>query len=605
MRSGVICLAALVILTSLSGCQRNPTYTAGIDGCFIDEDGDGYGVLEVTGDCSDPDAVPLAGDCDDTNTLISPEAVEVCDDIDNDCDDSIDEDAADAITLFIDADGDGYGGVDFTALGCAVGDGWVDNSEDCDDLEETVYPGAIELCGDGVDNDCDGQAEADCILDLDGIAFYGERSDEGIATLDTADLNSDGHTDVLVGAYASSNDGGLNNDGAVYIFFGGFEASAPLEAADVVITGGFEEQDVLGWGVATPGDVDGDGVGDVLLTASQAKHPDGYDRTGSVYFFSGAGLSSGMVLSSDDADTEWYGESKTYLGADIYGADLDGNDTAELIAGSTWADDERGRIYILSDSPEAGLFDVQDTAAATITGDEEGDHLGRSASIAAADLNGDGLADLLAGQPLYDQEAGALYISTGPITGDTVISDADARILSTNEADMFGRTVALAGDHDGDGLTDFLVSAPDADDPATNSGSVYLVLGRADLDTLDAERVYDVAEAWIAGVDANDGIGTALAGGADIDGDGSPDVLFGGDEIGYITESAAFLFYGPMQGVVSAGRADAIYAEASNNPASLALLEDTGGASGLLISAPFDDLGADDGGAVWLMAPPQ
>ena len=47
-----------MILTSLSGCQRNPTYTAGIDGCFIDEDGDGYGVLEVTGDCSDPDAVP-------------------------------------------------------------------------------------------------------------------------------------------------------------------------------------------------------------------------------------------------------------------------------------------------------------------------------------------------------------------------------------------------------------------------------------------------------------------------------------------------------------------------------------------------------------------
>jgi hypothetical protein len=598
-------LLSVLLLGSVLGCQDDPRFQASVDGCFIDGDGDGYGDLSVTGDCSDPDAVPVAGDCDDTNTLIGPEAVEVCDEIDNDCDGGIDEDAADAAMLYLDADSDGYGGTDFAEVRCEGTPGWVSNSDDCDDLETTVYPGAFELCGDGIDNDCDGLAESDCVESLDGVAFYGQRDDEGVGTVDAGDLNGDGIDDVLIGAYASSNGDGLNNDGTAYIFFGPHQASRILDEADVVIEGGFEEKDTLGWGVATPGDIDGDGIGDVLVSASQAEHPDGYDRTGSVYFFSGAGLSSGMVLSSDDADAEWYGESKTYLGADIYGANLDGDDAIEVIAGATWADGERGRIYLLDDSPEPGLHDILEAAQATITGAEEGDHLGRSASIAAADLDGDGIGDLLVGQPLLDQEAGALYLIAGPVSGDMSITDADALIQSAGAEDMLGRSVALAGDTDGDGLTDFLVSAPDADDPATDSGSVYLVVSRPDLSSFHTERITTVSDAWISGVDANDHIGTALSGGRDINGDGHADVLFGGDEIGFLGDTGAYLFYGPMQGVLSAGRADAIYAEASNNPGSLALVSQTGDGGGLLLNAQFDDLGADDGGATWLMPSPE
>ena len=59
-----------------------------------------------------------------------------------------------------------------------------------------------------------------------------------------------------------------------------------------------------------------------------------------------------------------------------------------------------------------------------------------------------------------------------------------------------------------------------------------------------------------------------------------------------------------MEGVISAGRADAIYADASNDTGSLALIAGAGGSGGLLLSAPFDDVGADDGGAIWLMPAP-
>ncbi len=598
-------LLGILLLGAATGCSDDPRFDAGVDGCFIDGDGDGYGDLAVTGDCSDPDAVPVAGDCDDTNTLIGPEAVEVCDDIDNDCDGGIDEDASDAAALYLDADADGYGNADFSEVRCEGTSGWVSNDADCDDLESSVYPDAIELCGDGIDNDCDGHAETDCVLELTGVAFYGERDNEGVSTVDAGDINGDGIDDILIGAYASSNDGGLNNDGAAYIFFGPQQASLSLEDASVVIEGGFEEKDALGWGVATPGDLDGDGIGDVLLSASQSEHPDGYDRSGSVYFFSGAGLSSDTLLSSDEADTEWYGESKTYLGADIFAANLDDDAPIELIAGSTWADEERGRIYLIDDSPDPGMFDVLEAARATITGAEIGDHLGRSASIAAADFNGDGIGDLIAGEPLFDQESGVLYLIAGPVSGDMSITDADATLLSAGDEDMFGRSVSLAGDTDGDGLPDFLVSAPDADDPATDSGSVYLLRSRSDLSSFDGERVTTASDAWISGVDANDGIGTALDGGTDINGDGFTDVLFGGDEIGFLSSTGAYLFYGPMEGVISAGRADAIYADASNNAGSLALVEESGSGGGLLLNAQFDDIGADDGGATWLMPSPE
>ncbi len=102
-----------------------------------DVDGDGVSTCE--------------NDCDDTNANRFPNNVEVCDDIDNDCNGSVDDDAVDADIWYVDADGDGdgFGDGEIPVLTCAFSDGSVENAEDCDDTNEAF--GSIIA-----DADCDG-----------------------------------------------------------------------------------------------------------------------------------------------------------------------------------------------------------------------------------------------------------------------------------------------------------------------------------------------------------------------------------------------------------------------------------------------------------------
>ncbi|RME26305.1 MAG: hypothetical protein D6798_06980, partial [Deltaproteobacteria bacterium] len=104
-------------------------------------------------------------DCDDADATINPGATEVCDDVDNDCDDAVDEAGAVGETTFYeDADGDGYGNPDSTTLACEGSARWVDDASDCDDTDGDVHPGATEIAYDGIDNDCtDGD-----LTDVDG-----------------------------------------------------------------------------------------------------------------------------------------------------------------------------------------------------------------------------------------------------------------------------------------------------------------------------------------------------------------------------------------------------------------------------------------------------
>ena len=127
---------------------------------YADFDGDGYGNgADSVDGCSRPlGYVSNDGDCDDTNAAISPAALELCDGIDNDCDATSDEEPVDGSTWHLDSDSDGFGGQLLTEVACSAPTGYVDNDQDCDDLDPLTAPNIVETC-DGEDQDCDGQVD--------------------------------------------------------------------------------------------------------------------------------------------------------------------------------------------------------------------------------------------------------------------------------------------------------------------------------------------------------------------------------------------------------------------------------------------------------------
>jgi len=131
---------------------------------YTDADADGFGVADATIEaCEAPEGtVEIAGDCDDGNARVFPDAREECDGIDNDCDDAIDEDAGLTFTYYADTDEDGFGSADSPVEDCAAPEGFVDNALDCDDTDPSTNPDAAEVC-DGIDNNCSGVTDGDAI----------------------------------------------------------------------------------------------------------------------------------------------------------------------------------------------------------------------------------------------------------------------------------------------------------------------------------------------------------------------------------------------------------------------------------------------------------
>jgi len=138
---------------------------------YADLDGDGYGGGELQlWDCEGGDGlVPGGDDCDDTDPAVNPAATEVCDALDNNCDGDVDEGLE--RTWYEDADSDGYGVWEGAVEDCAVVDGYSLEAGDCNDADPTVHPGADDVSGDDIDQDCDGQA--------DGAITDGKTKDDG------------------------------------------------------------------------------------------------------------------------------------------------------------------------------------------------------------------------------------------------------------------------------------------------------------------------------------------------------------------------------------------------------------------------------------------
>jgi hypothetical protein len=583
----VVCLAGAVAPSG--ACKVTKTtvtfYDTGPTGP-VDADGDGF--------LSDED-------CDDEDATSFPGGVEVCDGANNDCDAAVDEDATDAVPFFRDADGDAHGNPALTALACSPPPGYTALGDDCDDAAPDAFPGADEVCNDGIDQDCDADL-SDCVLagaqSLDAAARLlgaeaGERAGTAVALV--GDVTGDGVGDLAVGA--PKRDAFGADAGAVYLVPGPFSGTLSLADAALVFTGGQEAAN-LGSAVAPAGDIDGDGVADLLLAADRAKA--GGNDAGEVYLFLGPHTAGAGAYT---ADLRLIGEVAYDLaGGAIRGIpDATGDGTPDLLIGATGYGDggfqNRGAIYV-ADGGARGIVDLG-ASPLRVYGESLLERLG--ASVDGADVNGDGVADLVAGAwgAPAGAAAGAVFVLYGPLSGNVSAADADVRLDGSAAGDLAGSAVAI-GDHSGDGAPDLAVGAPGAGGGAGLVAVVDAPFRSGGLSSL--------AVATVAGTAGGEAAGASLVLSADWDGDGPFDLLVGapGASVGGAGSGGAWAFYGPLAGARLTLEGDVSFLPADAGDGVGAALSAGRDASGdaaldvLLGAAPHDG-GAFDAGAAFFV----
>ncbi|MDG1480782.1 MAG: MopE-related protein [Myxococcota bacterium] len=583
---------------------------------YADVDGDGYGDADAAvSTCEVPSGYTVDdADCDDTDAAISPDGEEVCDEVDNDCDGTIDDSPVDGTTYYADVDGDGYGDADAAVSTCEVPSGYTVDDADCDDTDAAVYPGTDEYC-DGIDNDCDGTTDEDDALDV--LAFYADSDGDGYGDADSTtaacDVPSgyvaddtdcdDDDGDTWPGATEVCGDRVINDcDGTLSDAFSacGLSGDIDLTDADAVLHGE-DSLDYAGYTVSHAGDINGDGLSDVLIGAYRDE--EGGSDAGSAYLV--LGLGSGSLA---DADAHFIGEdSDDFAGWALSGAgDVDGDGYDDLLIGAYGDDDGNpgaGATYLFFGSV-TGDLDLS-AADAKLIGEDSGDFAGWAVS-SAGDVDGDGLDDILIGAYGDDDggtKSGAAYLLFGGVTGDLDLSAASVQLTGERNSDFAGHAVSGAGDVDGDGLDDLLVGAYGDDDSGSEAGAVYVVLGgvSADIDL-------SAADYKITGEDSGDYLGYSVAGVGDFDGDGLEDILLGAcqDDVGGSYSGAAYVVLGGLSGDISVTSAHAALIGESNADYAGWSVSGAGDVDGdglddLLIGAYGDDDNGSNAGAAYLI----
>lgn len=361
------------------------------------------------------------------------------------------------------------------------------------------------------------------ILDLDsldgadGVRFNLNINDNSRKGVDIAgDINGDGFSDIAFGA-AYADPGGVTDAGEAYVVFGkasGFgalETVAGLDGADGFKIEGLATGDSLGAKVATAGDINGDGLDDLIIDASAADGL-GQNNSGVVY----------VVFGSTAA-----------FGASVDVSALDGADG----------------------------FEINGLAANTFSG----------RSVAAiGDINGDGIGDMVIDTPGFDASlsnigrAQVIFGNAGGFNKSFDITTLDASegftFDGSGQTDQFGVAIAGAGDVNGDGIDDLLVSAyTETGANGQFSGAAYVLFGDAggfplnfNTASLDATQGFKVE-----GRDAEDRLGSGLNAAGDINGDGFADIIIGADHAedeavaGTVLTGEVYVIFGFNSGAVT------------------------------------------------------
>jgi len=489
------------------------TSLTGANTWYLDVDADGYGVLGLTTDaCSQPSGYAAdSGDCDDGDATANPGAVEYCDGIDNDCDGTIDEDdAVDVGTWYADGDGDGYGTSGTTAEACEQPTGYASNDSDCDDGDASISPGATEVYYDGVDSDCSGDSD----FDADGDGF--DSDDYGGSDCDDSDSESNPDYSGWIGADFA--------DGCAGDHLSVADADATFTHVSSATYPSY-----LGYDLAVS-DFNGDGKGEIALgsyfTTFTGPTPTS-GTEGLVYIFDGDSIPS-VTTYAPEADFVLY-DTATYQQVNEleFLEDIDGDGQSELIVRPTWNSSSSDTAVILSTTIAGwGSVAINDAVNPQIS-------IGGENIAAVGDTDGDGIEDILLSSDMgsssiaYQGEVWLLPGSALSTTSTASYTDTINQWAGEAERDYLGAKLSRLGDLDGDGYADFAMSAPNHNDPDTDVGRAYIMLGGPGM-TRPSTPTDPSTDAWaiVRGTTSNEQLGIGLEG-ADFDNDGTPDLAVG------------------------------------------------------------------------------
>ena len=319
--------------------------------------------------------------------------------------------------------------------------------------------------------------------------------------------------------------------------------------ADITITGEGGDDD-FGWHVAPAGDVNGDGIPDLIIGAPSNDAVAGF--AGRAYLFYGP-FTGNINAANADAiiSAEAFGDNLGFSVASAGDVNNDGFD--DIIIGARSNDTrgiQSGRVYLFH-GPLDGELAATD-ADAIISGAAFAE-LGRAVAP-AGDLNGDGFDDILLGTDIAGGSfQGQAFLFNGPLSGERTAASADAIITGSFSNESFGESVASAGDLNGDGINDLIFGAPRFPLNGADTGRAYVFFG-----PIAGSMIATDADAIIFGEAINDGFGRSVASARDVNGDGADDVVVGADQLFNQGAGKAYVFYGPLSGNIQAADAGAI-----------------------------------------------